>query len=415
MEYIKKLHNLPNIEQLRGKLRGKKVFLRADFNVPIHDGKITDTYRIDTTMRTFEFLKKEGAITIVASHIETKDVESPSLVPVFLYITQKYPQYTVYFCDDFLHIKEVELCLHKAKEGEFVLFENIRKQNRKIGMDEKKNDVPLAQYIKEFTDFYIQDAFAVSHRKHTSVAALPELFDRDHKVAGFQLYKEVQSLLSAVVPQKPFVTILSGAKFSTKLPLIEKYIVSADLVLVGGALFNNILKSLGYEVGMSLIDREATYVDALVQKDDFKEKAYIPHFVIVKDMQTGIIRECEITAVHTHESIMDIAPQSIQDFVKKIAELDAKTILWNGPVGNFEVKEFAQGTELLATELMQYMKTAVLQDVRLIIGGGDTVSALKDIEGISTEPNIFLSTGGGAMLEFLEKEGQLPGIMSLVE
>ncbi len=414
MEYIKKIRSIASLESLRGRLRGKKVFLRADFNVPIHNGKITDTYRIDTTMDTFKFLKKEGAITIIASHIETKDTENPTLVPVFLYITEKYPEYTVYFCDSYLHQGDVEICLNKAKDGEFILFENIRRVNDKIGMDEKENGLNLAEYLKSFVEFYIQDAFAVSHRKHTSVSALPQLFDQQHKVAGFQLYKEIQYLSSVLQPQKPFVVILSGAKFGTKLRLIEKYIQSADVVLVGGALYNNILKSLGYEVGVSLIDREATYVDTLVQSDMFKEKVYIPKSVIVKNVDTGIIREVDISGVQKNETIMDIAPESIRDFVKKIQEIDAKTILWNGPVGNFEVVDFAKGTQVLAQEILTYMSTSVLQDVSLIVGGGDTVSALSDVEGLSDNPSVFMSTGGGAMLEFLEKDGQLPGIESLI-
>lgn len=414
MEYIKSLSNINTIESLKGKLKGKKVFLRADFNVPIHDGKITDTFRIDSTMKTFAFLKKEGAITIVVSHIETKEVENPTLVPVFLYITQRYPEFVVYFCDTFLDKDEVTLCIEATKEGEFILFENIRKAH-KTGMSEKLNDQALAVYLKGFAEFYIQDAFAVSHRKHTSVSALPALFDTEHKVAGFQLHSEVHALLQAIVPQQPFIAILSGAKFDTKLPLIEKYLQTADVVFVGGALYNNILKSLGYEVGVSLIDADATYVDKLVQLDNFKEKVYIPKYVIVKNIETGTIRESLIGEVINQEAIMDIAPQSITDFVAHIQEKDAKTILWNGPVGNFEVEPFARGTEVLAEELIRYIQTPALQDVKLIIGGGDTVSSLKNIEGILVHnPNIFISTGGGAMLEFLEKEGKLPGVISLL-
>jgi phosphoglycerate kinase len=413
MEYIKKLHSLPNLEHLRGKLRGKKVFLRADFNVPIYKGEITDTYRIDTTIKTFEFLKNEGAITIIASHIETKDVDHPTLIPVFLYITKKYPEYTVLFCDNFLDIQEVQTCLSSAQEGQFILFENIRRAD-KTGMSEKLNDVALAEYIKGFTEYYINDAFAVSHRAHMSVAALPALFDVDHKVAGYQLYEEVQSLSGTLSPQKPFVTILSGAKFSTKLPLIEKYLQTADIIFVGGALYNNVLKSLGYEVGVSYIDHEAVYVDALVQTQIFRDKVYIPEYVIVQNVDTHSVREVQIREVQKNETIMDISPKSIQEFVDKLQHMDAKTILWNGPVGNFEVKEFAAGTEKLATAILMYMQTPALQDIKLIIGGGDTVSAIKNVEGISTNPNVFISTGGGAMLEFLEKEGRIPGVISLL-
>lgn len=413
MEYIKKIHSIKNLESLKGKLKGKRVFLRADFNVPIYNGEITDTYRIDTTIKTFEFLKNEGAITIVASHIETKDVESPTLVPVFLYITKKYPEYTFFFCDNFLDENEVNTCLSSVKEGEFILFENLRRAN-KTGMSEKFNDISLAQYIKGFIEFYINDAFAVSHRKHTSVSALPSLFDDEHKVSGYQFYKEIQSLSNVLTPQKPFVTILSGAKFSTKLPLIQKYIETADTVFVGGALYNNVLKSMGYEIGSSYFDKEASYVDTLVESQLFRDKVYIPEYVVVKNINTNDIREVNIKDVTSDESIMDISPKSIEDFVNKIKEMDTKTILWNGPVGNFEVKDFAVGTERLAECVLEYMKTPALQDIKLIIGGGDTVSSIQNIEGINTNPNVFISTGGGAMLEFLEKEGQIPGVISLM-
>jgi phosphoglycerate kinase len=311
-----------------------------------------------------------------------------------------------------LDAHEVSVCLQKAQEGEFILFENIRNAN-KTGMSEKLNDVQLAEYLKGFVDFYIQDAFAVSHRKHTSVSALPELFDTDHKVAGYQLSKEVSMLLTAVDPVTPLVTILSGAKFSTKLPLIEKYIDSANVVFVGGALYNNVLKSLGYNVGSSLIDTEAGYVDKLVQKEAFTEKVYIPKHVIVQDIKNKNIRESDIKSIDINESIMDIASQSVIDFVNHIASIDAKTIVWNGPIGNFENHPFQEGTELLVREILKYIHNSVLQDVHLVIGGGDTTSALKDIEGLSSNPNVYISTGGGAMLEFLEKEGELPGIMSL--
>ena len=411
MEQKKSLSSIAGLESLKGKLKGQKVFLRADFNVPIQNGEVMDTYRIDTTMKTFAFLKAEGAITIVASHIETKDVESPTLLPVFQYIQNTYSEYTVVFCKNFLEKSDVEACMVDIHNGDFILFENIRNAKEE-GMSEKGDDKKLAAYLKQFADFYVNDAFAVSHRAHTSVSKLPSLFDQDHKVAGQQLFIEIDSLGKALNPERPFAAILSGAKFGTKLPLIEKYLHSADLVLVGGALYNNVLKSLGYEVGVSLVDTDVTFVDQLVKSDEFLKKVYLPEYVVSRDTVDGTVREAYIEAVKPTETIQDISMRSVQEFVKKIQEQKTKTILWNGPVGNFEVEEFAQGTEELGRLLLHYVK--INEGVHLILGGGDTVSSIGNIEGITSNPRVFVSTGGGAMLEFLEKEGQIPGILSLL-
>lgn len=411
MELKKSLNNIHNLEYLRGKLDGQKVFLRADFNVPIQNGEITDAYRIDTTMKTFAFLKEEGAITIVASHIETKEIDSPTLAPVFAYIQKTYPEYSISFCTNFLDENNVKSRIENTRKGEFVLFENIRNAKAE-GMSEKGDDENFALYLKQFADFYINDAFAVSHRAHTSVSRLPSLFDAEHKAAGLQLFIEIDSLGKALHPELPFAVILSGAKFGTKLPLIQKYLKTADLMLVGGALYNNVLKSLGKEVGVSLVDANAEYVDTLVTTSEFRSKVYVPEYVVVRDMETDVIQEVLIDEVKPTETIQDIAMRSVQEFAKKIEQMHTKTILWNGPVGNFEVEEFAQGTEELGRQLMHYIK--VHEGTRLILGGGDTVSSIGNIEGITSNPSIFVSTGGGAMLEFLEKEGQIPGVLSLI-
>lgn len=411
MEPKKSLHNIRGLESLKGLLKGQKVFLRADFNVPVQDGQVVDSYRIDTTMKTFAFLKDEGAITLVTSHIETKNVEEPTLLPVFEFIQKTYPEYSVVFCKNFLDQNEVSKKISETTEGGFILFENIRNA-KDAGMSEKGDDENFAKYLRQFADFYINDAFAVSHRAHTSVSKLPSLFDNDHKVAGLQLHVEVSSLGKALHPATPFTAILSGAKFGTKLPLIEKYIQTADLVLVGGALYNNILKSLGYEVGVSLVDPDASYVDELVKTERFQKKVYLPGHVVIRDTENDIVQEVQIAQVKPMDTIQDIAMRSVQHFAKMVEEQHSKTILWNGPVGNFEVAEFAQGTEELGRQLLHYVKKN--EDVFLILGGGDTVSSIGNIEGITSNPRVFISTGGGAMLEFLEKDGQIPGVLSLL-
>ena len=410
MDQLKKINN---IESLAGKLRGKKVFLRADFNVPIQNGHIDDVYRIQCSIPTLEFLKKEGAITVVASHIETADTETPTLEPVFAYFQEKYPEFVMSFCKDFLNTEVYHNAINSTVEGGFVLLENIRNADQEL-MNEKKDDVNLATYLAQGIDFYVQDAFAVSHRKHTSVSALPRLFDADRKVTGFLLHKEISALAEAVHPKTPAAVVLSGMKFSTKLPLIKKYLQTADSILVGGALFNNILKSLGYPVGVSLIDPEATYIDVLVQDPLFKAKVFIPDTVVVRDVISGQIRNCLIQDVKQNESIQDIAPIGVQSFFNKIKDMGVKTLIWNGPVGNYENEHFSAGTKKM-TELA-YEYAALQEGVSVFIGGGDTVAAIQPMypDFDRKAPNIFVSTGGGAMLEFLEKDGKLPGIESLL-
>lgn len=405
--------NINSIEALTGKLKGKKVFLRSDFNVPIQNEHIDDTYRIQSSIPTLRFLQKEGAITIIASHIETADTEQPTLEPVYTYMQEKYPEFTMSFCKDFLNTEEYTQAISTTPEGGFVLLENIRNADQEF-MSEKKDDINLAQYLAQGVDFYVQDAFAVAHRKHASVSALPRLFDAEHKVVGFLLHKEIINLAQAIHPNPPVCITLSGMKFSTKLPLIKKYLQTADIVFVGGALLNNILKSLDYNVGVSLIDPEASYVDVLVQDPLFKAKVFIPDMVVVKDVMTGDIRNTHIKEVKQNESIQDIAEISIQNLFNKIKELNVKTLIWNGPVGNYENEAFSKGTDIMTSLIYEYGENHA--DVSVLIGGGDTVAAIQPlVQNFDTKlKNVFVSTGGGAMLEFLEKDGRLPGIESLL-
>lgn len=410
MEQVKKINNL---ESLSGKLKGKKVFLRADFNVPIVNGEIEDVYRIQSSLPTLRFLNAEGAITIIASHIETADIDQPTLEPVFLYMQRHFPQFSVSFCKDFLDKEVYKKAVDTLKEGQFLLLENIRNANQS-GMSEKKDDSAFAEYLFDGFDFYVQDAFAVAHRAHTSVSALPKLFDTAHKVAGSLLYKEIESLSKALRPIKPTAVILSGMKFSTKLPLIKKYLETADLIFVGGALFNNVLRSMGYGVGVSLIDPEASYVDALVKDPVFKTKVFIPETVVVKNVLSGEIRQTSISQVLENESIQDIAEESVKKFFEHVEQMKVKTFIWNGPIGNYENVDFSKGTTLMTQMVYAYAEHNPESSV--YIGGGDTVAAIQPIypDFDKRLANVFVSTGGGAMLEFLEKDGKLPGIESLL-
>jgi phosphoglycerate kinase len=382
-------------------IRNKKVLLRADFNVPIKANQIKDDYRILSTFPTMDMLKNAGAKTIILSHIETKDTDKPTLKPVFDYIKTYHPEYDIHFIDN---LDSIEDKIENLSEGGFLLLENIRNLE-----GEKNNDIETAKIFKNITDVYINDAFAVSHRNHMSVSTLPSLYDADHKSFGIQMQKEIDSLSKILNPQKPFAVILSGAKFTTKLPLIDKYLKTADKLFIGGALFNNVLKSLGYNVGKSLIDDEAEYVDMLVKTENFENKVYIPQQVVVKNINTNLVRICNINEVNEHESIQDISEESIVEFVKILENDKYKTIVWNGPLGYYENDEFKKGTLSLACDLVSYINSN--QDISLFIGGGDTVAAVNSLN--IDNNRVFVSTGGGAMLEFLEQDGKLPGVVSV--
>lgn len=381
-------------------IKNKKVLLRADFNVPIKANEIKDNYRIVSTIPTLEFLKNEGAKTVIISHIETKDIEKPTLRPVFDYIKQNHADFNIEFIDN---TEMLESSLNNLDEGGFLLLENIRNFD-----GEKNNDNILAENFKTLTDVYINDAFAVSHRDHMSVSALPLMYDKDHKMFGIQMQKEIDNLSKILTPEKPFVVILSGAKFSTKLPLIDKYLSIADKLFIGGALFNNILKSLGHNVGKSLIDIDVD-LDNLIKSENFTNKVFIPQDIVVKDLNTNIVRTCKVNEVSENESILDIAESGILEFIEILKKDSYKTIVWNGPLGNYEDDVFKTGTLTLAKGLVDYV--IVNEYTRLFIGGGDTVAAVNSLN-IDNE-RVFISTGGGAMLEFLEKDGKLPGVVSV--
>jgi phosphoglycerate kinase len=225
---------------------------------------------------------------------------------------------------------------------------------------------------------------------------------------GIQMQKEIGNLSKISTPEKPFAVILSGAKFSTKLPLIDKYLSIADKLFIGGALFNNILKSLGHNVGKSLIDIDVD-LGNLIKSENFTNKVFIPQDIVVKDLNTNIVRTSKVNEVSENESILDIAESGILEFIEILNKDSYKTIVWNGPLGNYEDDAFKVGTLTLAKGLVDYV--IVNEYTRLFIGGGDTVAAVNSLN-IDNE-RVFISTGGGAMLEFLEKDGKLPGVVSV--
>lgn len=341
-----------------GSLKGKRVMVRVDFNVPVQDGKIIDDLRIRVAMPTIEYLKSEGAKVILISHIES--------IPSLELVAEKMG---INLVKDFMNWDG------KIEESEVLLFENLR-----TNPGEKANDPEFAKVLASYADIYVNDAFPVCHREHASVVGVPKLLPH---YAGFQLMKEIENLSAFFNPAHPFIFILGGAKFETKLPLIEKFSNTADYIFVGGALMNDVFKAKGYEVGKSLVSKEEVDMKSIVAD----QRIILPTDVVV---DSG--RVCSVKEVQKDEIIMDVGPASVDAFADKIKT--AKFILWNGPLGLYE-KGFKDQTLKLAKLIMD-------SGAKCAVGGGDTVAAIESLK--VENPNVFISSGGGAMLQFLEEE-----------
>ncbi len=371
------------LEELSGTLEGKRVLLRLDLNVSIVDGVPADPYRIEKVISTIDFLRKEKAQTLIISHIEGS---SETLVPVFDYLRGFFP---VTFSSTFFTPEAIGAIL-ALKNGDVLLFENVR-----INPGEKTNDPEFAKKLAAMADIYVNDAFSVSHRPHASIVGVPQYIPH---YAGPVLKEEIEHLSRVFDAQKPFVFILGGAKFSTKLPLVKKYLEKADTVFVGGALVNQIYKEMGIEVGQSLVETENFGLDTLVQDH---ANLLVPTDVIVQNGDT--VSTKVHTALSTQDIIMDIGDDTLEMLHQKLRT--AKTIVWNGPLGNYE-KGFEAQTEKLATMIAEATKAGATS----IVGGGDTLAAITKLN--LTHTFSFVSTGGGAMLDFLVHE-TLPGIEAL--
>lgn len=357
---------------------GVRVLLRLDFNVPIEDGNIRDTFRIDAALPTLRFLLDHGARVIVISHLG-KGKPEESLLPVADYLGKQLPLSFVHA----LRGEAVTTVLGLQKNGEAVLLENLRHDP-----GEEANDPVFADYLASLADAYVNDAFSVSHRAHASVVGVAE---RLPSYAGPLLANEIAQLSKAFDPARPFLFILGGAKIGTKMPLLKKFLNKADSVFVGGSIVNNFFKVAGNEIGQSVYDPEE--LDGVAEML-MNPKLRIPTDVVVEGDGS---RTCAISEVHADERIVDAGPESIAFLAPEIAQ--TKLIIWNGPLGWYE-KGYTDATKQLLTLIAGSEATS-------IIGGGDTVTLLDEMH--MTDKFSFVSTGGGAMLDFLANES-LPGI-----
>ncbi len=377
-------------------VRGKRVLLRVDYNVPLKEGKVEDDTRIRASLPTLRHLLENGAKVILCSHLgrpKGKRVAELSLKPVAERLSQLLKS-EVTFVEDCVG-EEVEKKVSELREGEVVLLENLR-----FHPGETKNDPEFSKALARLCEAYVNDAFSVSHRAHASVVGVAKLVEE--KAAGLQLLKEVEHLSKVLEsPERPFVAVIGGAKIEGKIEVLKNLLARVDKLLVGGAMANTFLKALGVEVGSSFYESErlelAKEVLDLAQARGVK--VFLPVDAVVARGEDGEgLRETAVSEISPEEAVYDIGPETVRLFSRALE--GAKTVVWNGPLGLFERSPFSKGTVSVA-------RAIAALNALTVAGGGDTLSAIKKA-GV-TYGFSYLSTGGGAFLEFLEGK-ELPGI-----
>lgn len=361
-------------------IRGRRVLVRASLNVPLTTEGVRDDFRIAAACETIQYLVARGARVILLAHIGRDPEES--LEPVYAALAER----VVTRWAGGLLGEDVRAAAHALMDGEVLMLENVRSDPREV-----ENDAGFARELAALGEYYVNDAFADSHRTHASIVALAGELPA---YAGLLFEREYRELSRASTPEHPALFMLGGAKFETKLPLVSAYVERYEHVFIGGAIANDFLKAKGYPVGRSLVSD----VDLVGSPLLSNPRILIPQDVVVAGPTGRSAKALE--AVLPDESILDVGPETVAALAPVIAA--AKTILWNGPVGNYE-NGYVEGTNALAELVAAASGTT-------IVGGGDTLAALEATGRI--EKFDFVSTAGGAMLEFLEK-GTLPGIESL--
>jgi phosphoglycerate kinase len=377
-------------------VKGKRVLVRVDYNVPIKDGKVGDDTRIRAAMPTLDYLLKGGAAVILCSHLgRPKEGPDPkySLRPVADYLGNLLGK-PVAFAEDCIGAK-AETAAKALKPGDVLLLENTR-----FHPEEEKNNPEMAKQLAGLADIYVNDAFGSAHRAHASTEGVAKFLPA---VAGFLMEKEIQYLGAAVAdPKKPFVAILGGAKISDKIGVIKNLLAKADTVLIGGGMANTFFKAQGYPVADSLVEDGAIETAKEVLKQA-GTKLRLPVDVVIGDKfdASAAHKVMETGPVPDGWRILDIGPETVEHYAKVIK--GAKTVVWNGPMGVFEFPEFAKGTFGVAKAVADSGATS-------IIGGGESVAAVRQ-SGLAGKIT-HISTGGGASLEMLEGL-TLPGVAVL--
>ncbi|OOC42023.1 phosphoglycerate kinase [Thermosipho sp. 1074] len=384
-------------------LNGKKLIMRVDFNVPLKDGIITDDTRIVEALPTIKYAIENGALVILLSHLgRPKGERKPefSLKPVAQRLSELLDKEVMFVPE--LYGEPVNKAIENAKPGDIILLENTR-----FDKGETKNDPELAKKWADLADIHVNDAFGTAHRAHASNVGIAQYIP---SVAGFLMEKEIKFLSKATSnPEKPYVVILGGAKVSDKIGVITNLLNKADKILIGGAMMFTFLKALGKDVGSSLVEEDKLDLAKRIL-DSAKEKGV--EFILPVDavctqkIESGVEKKIFKIDEGISEGWMglDIGPESISLFKEKIA--DAKTIVWNGPMGVFEIEDFENGTKEIALAIANETE----KGATTIIGGGDSAAAIAKFK--LKDKVSHVSTGGGASLEFLEGK-ELPGIAAI--
>ena len=382
-------------------LNQKKVLLRLDLNVPLSNGKITDTTRIDKILPTINFLLKNNAKVIILSHVgrpKGKVVNELSLKPICKSLKNKLNQNIRLISKN---IREVESAdLFDFHDEKIVMLENLR-----FYKEEEKNDNEFAKHLASLADIYVNDAFSCSHRAHASIYEITKFIP---SYAGLQLNLEIDALTKITSEiQRPITCIIGGSKISSKINIIKNLIPKFDNIIIVGGMANNILKYKGYEIGKSIqqnnCDQIIEEIFLLSKKSGCK--IIYPEDVITGKDFNGSPKIKELNDISKDEIILDIGPKSIKNINDIIDK--SSTILWNGPAGYFENPDFAKGSLEIAKKIIEKNKANTIYSVA---GGGDTVALLNSL-GVTNNFN-FVSTAGGAFLEYLEGK-KLPGIKAL--
>ena len=382
-------------------IKGKRVLVRVDFNVPLDEktGDIADDNRIRAVLPTIEYLKDRGAKVILMSHLgrpRGKVVESLRLNTVAERLSQILGQ-PVAMAPDCIGAG-VESMAAAMKAGDVLMLENLR-----FHKEEEAGDVPFAQALARLGDVFVNDAFGAAHRAHASVSVIAEYLPA---AAGFLMGKELISLGKILEnPARPFAALLGGAKISDKVSMLENIMDKVDYIMVGGGMAATFLKAESYEVGQSLVETDMLDTASRLMELARRKKVNLMlpvDFVVADEVSNGAKTEIvPTTKIPGEKRIVDIGPQTIDNFSRELQK--CKTIFWNGPMGIFEIPEFAVGTQGLA-------KLLAGLEAMTVIGGGSTAEAVGDM-GLA-EKMTFVSTGGGASLEFLSG-GKLPGVAAL--